>query len=65
MAEFKGKTEIRKHEDWQKAKTQTTHSCKKSDRAKVKYCIYDLKSHSDREKGMKDKLLQEDRNKNH
>ena len=38
---------------------------KKSDWTKVKYCIYDLKPHSDWENGMKDKLLQKDRNKNH
>ena len=47
MAKIKDKTKIRKHEDWQKAKTQTTYSSKKSDRTKVKYCIYDLKPHSD------------------
>lgn len=39
MAEFKGKTKIRKHEDWQKAKTQTTHSNKKigQDKSKILY----------------------------
>lgn len=50
--------------DKKRKRKQHIHA-KKSDRTKVKYCIYDLKSHSDREKGMKDKLLQEDRNKNH